>query len=273
MNLRAALPLSLFALAMVGTGCEAVVTGGGLAGEGGGDTSDLPEACAVPDRGCGEPVDGSFYGVSYCTLDDAGNEVWTECCEYDVAECECPAPWAEDQEACDTPLVLAFDHERVSFDGAIGGDFDLTREQVSAPMNWPTAATPWLALDVDQSGAIENGGELFGSATALGEGFARNGFEALAALDANGDAIIDARDPAFAKLLVWRDADQDRASSAAELTPAMTELTAIELGYVVDRRCDARGNCEVERATFHYRGADGAERTGSVVDVHLKRQL
>ena len=190
-----------------------------------------------------------------------------------MAECECPAPWAEDQEPCDTPLVLAFEHERVVFDDAIGGDFDLTREQMSAPMNWPTSATPWLALDVDQSGAIESGNELFGSATALGAGFAKNGFEALAALDTNGDAIIDARDPGFEKLLVWRDADQNRASAAAELTPARTQLNSIELGFVVDRRCDARGNCEVERATFHYLGADGAERTGSIVDVHLKRQL
>jgi hypothetical protein len=273
MNLRAALPLSLLAWAILGTGCQPVVTGGSLAGEGGGSSGDLPEACAVPDRACGEGVDGIYYGVSYCTLDEDGNERWTACCEYDVAECECPAPWAEDQEPCDTPLVLAFDHERVVFDGAIGGDFDLTREQVSAPMNWPTAATPWLALDLDQSGAIEHGGELFGSATTLGLGFAKNGFEALAALDANGDAIVDARDPGFEKLLVWRDADQDRASTASELTSASNELTAIELGYVLDRHCDARGNCEVERATFHYRDPNGAERTGSVVDVHLKRQL
>jgi hypothetical protein len=34
-------------------------------------------------------------------------------------------------------------------------------------------------------------------------------------------------------------------------------------------RGDARGNCEVERASFRYRDAAGVERTGAVVDVHL----
>jgi len=40
----------------------------------------------------------------------------------------------------------------------------------------------------------------------------------------------------------------------------------------VDPRCDARGNCEVERATFRFRDAAGREHTGAVVDVHLAAQ-
>ena len=46
----------------------------------------------------------------------------------------------------------------------------------------------------------------------------------------------------------------------------------IDLAYTSDRRCDARLNCEVERARFGFRDAAGAERTGAIVDVHLRHQ-
>ena len=40
--------------------------------------------------------------------------------------------------------------------------------------------------------------------------FAPNGYAALARLDSNGGGIIDANDPAFAQLKLWRDTNQDR---------------------------------------------------------------
>ena len=80
-------------------------------------------------------------------------------------------------------------------------------------------------------------------------------------------------DPGFASLLVWSDGYGNRRSSAGELRPASAGgLTSIELGYAIDPRCDARSNCEVERASFRFRDASGAERVGAVVDVHLAPQ-
>ena len=38
------------------------------------------------------------------------------------------------------------------------------------------------------------------------------------------------------------------------------------------RPCDARGNCEVERAAFRYLDAIGIERRGAIVDVHIVAQ-
>jgi hypothetical protein len=102
---------------------------------------------------------------------------------------------------------------------------------------------------------------------------ARNGFEALRELDADGDGRITAADPGFAKLVVWADRDGDRRSSAGELTSAARwELVSIDLGYTSEPRCDARGNCEVERASFTWRDATGALRTGAIVDIHLPAQ-
>jgi hypothetical protein len=102
---------------------------------------------------------------------------------------------------------------------------------------------------------------------------AANGFEALLALDADGDGLITARDPAFAKLVLWFDRDGDRRTGASELVPvAQAGIVSIDLRYVSDPRCDGHGNCEVERAPITYRDASGLIRTGAVVDVHLRNQ-
>jgi hypothetical protein len=49
-------------------------------------------------------------------------------------------------------------------------------------------------------------------------------------------------------------------------------ILSIELGYHIDRQCDARGNCAVERAAFHFVDEHGAVRQGEVVDLHLACQ-
>ena len=228
--------------------------------------------CATPERACGEFGDE----IQYCYLDDEGAETWTECCYSEIIpECECPAPWAEplDAEDCETPLVLSFDQRPVTFTSEPGATFNLTRQSVvSLQTDWPTSATPWLALDLNHNGAIDHGAELFGSATQVGDGFAPNGFVALAALDDNRDGVIDSADSKFSELLIWRDADHSRSSDPAELSPASLELLAIDLAYSIDRRCDDRGNCEVERAAFRTLDVHGKVSVGAVVDVHLRRQ-
>lgn len=166
-----------------------------------------------------------------------------------------------------TPLVIAWHGQPVRF--ATGGRFAF-QPGVPVATDWPTASTPWLALDRDGNGTIDSGAELFGSDTRLPDGrTAANGFAALAPLDANGDGRIDARDPAFASLVLWADRDFDQRSTPDELTPASDLVVAISLAYTSDVRCDARGNCEGERATLTWRTADGAVREGAIVDIYL----
>jgi hypothetical protein len=202
------------------------------------------------------PSVGFEDGVQYCIMNENQELTWGDCVQSTVS----------------TPLVLSFDSAPVTFN-ASAGSFDLTGT-MSIVTDWPAATTPWLALDRNGNGTIDDGGELFGSATVLNQGGrAENGFQALAELDSNHDGRITADDAAFSSLVLWADHDGDRASSAGELSSAVSSrLVSIELGYSRDRRCDARGNCEIERASFRYITASGEERTGTVVDVHLKHQ-
>jgi hypothetical protein len=169
-----------------------------------------------------------------------------------------------------TPLVVAFDNQPVAF--SAGGSFAFTPGAPSMS-DFPTAATPWLALDRDHNGAIDSGAELFGSDTRLADGTtARNGFVALADLDANHDGQIDARDPAFRSLVLWADHDQNRRSDPGELRAVGSVIVSISLDHHVDLRCDVRSNCEGERAALIWRDARGTTHEGSIVDVYLPRR-
>jgi hypothetical protein len=177
----------------------------------------------------------------------------------------------DDSSSWGTPLVLAFVGDPVRFTNA-SGDFDLAGREASVDTDWVSSQTPWLAMDRNDNGSIDDGSELFGSMTDLPDGHrAPNGFVALAALDDDGDGRITARDAAFGRLLVWRDANQDRRSQPSELTPAADAgLVSIDLGYRVEPRCDG-DDCEIERARFVFR-AGAEERTGEVIDVHLRER-
>jgi hypothetical protein len=124
---------------------------------------------------------------------------------------------------------------------------------------WPDTHTAWLVRDLDGDGQITSGRELFGSFTRVGDRRAANGFEALAALDADGDGLVSGRDPAHAGLRLWFDRDGDRRVGGGELE-SLAER-ALPVTFTVEVRCDGQGNCGRERA----RVGDGW-----LVDLHLK---
>jgi len=164
------------------------------------------------------------------------------------------------------PLVLVWGDDAVEMQPTSGAQpFALGGATCGSP-DWPSAATPWLVLDVDGNGSIDGGHELFGTATRLADGArAANGFAALAQLDTNHDGRIDAGDAQWDALRLWRDADGNRSSSPHELTPlAASGITALPLQYHSDPRCDARDNCEIERA------AVDADTKVTLVDIHLR---
>jgi hypothetical protein len=267
------------------------------ANDGGEEANDREgEACAQAweERECGPQADA----LQYCGEVAAGSEelVWGVCleepecvpgesgsCEGDGSRrCEVidgEPTWGEclenggDEAGGEgeeiTPLVVAFSDDAVALDAAGTAAFEISGECLG--LDWPTAATPWLALDLDESGSIDDGRELFGTGTTLATGArARHGFAALAELDENGDGVIGPADPRFADLLLWSDHDGDRRSTHAEHeTLASRGIVAIPLAYRSVRECDARGNCAIERVEAATR-EPGA--TARVIDIHLACQ-
>jgi len=134
------------------------------------------------------------------------------------------------------------------------------------PMRTAWPADPWLVRDLNKNGKVDSGRELFGSFTMLKSGkLAKNGFEALAELDDNGDKVIDERDAAFASLLLWYSG-----RGYSTWTPLGDDVEALELSHWIDERCDELGNCVRERSRAKLRPhIEGAPVEGALVDLHL----
>ncbi|MBK8258185.1 MAG: calcium-binding protein [Polyangiaceae bacterium] len=231
-----------------------------------GTASDSNEPEAECTDGYTESCVGSEPGISerFCW----GGK-WTECCTYptfeDVCDCD-PDP------TCWTPLVLVFGGDPIQYTSEVRGAFDLTGRGLCVGSDWPTASTPWLTRDLNHNGAIDDGGELFGSATRLRNGnLAPQGFAALSELDDNLDGLLTPQDLSWASLGAWADGNADRYSQSSELASLNSyRVRWIALDYRVQHVCDSRGNCGVERARFGYIDEEGQDRVGEVVDVHLR---
>lgn len=257
------------------------------------DVEELEELEDLEGERCDEAGDVSPCGadggdeVNVCAHLD-GRLQWGEChvlectpgdtrsCGGEVGGIESCEPnggvprWGECLEG--TPLVLSFDGaEPVITDASAAPAFDIGTGGACIQTDWPTADTPWLALDLDRSGSIDGGHELFGSGTVLASGKrATHGFLALSELDSNGDGRITRADARFEELVLWADHDRNKRSTHAEHEPLSARgIVGIELGWRDGAICDERGNCGVERAAFTFIGAGGRVSTGEVIDVHL----
>jgi hypothetical protein len=126
-------------------------------------------------------------------------------------------------------------------------DGDGTREQVS----WTArgAENAFLAIDRNGNGRIDDGTELFGTATPVlnGASTAANGFEALRFYQVGGfadvDDVVSAADGVFGQLLLWTDRNQNGVSEPDELqTLTSAGIGAIGLHYRAIGRRDRYGN-------------------------------
>ena len=91
------------------------------------------------------------------------------------------------------PLVLDLGASGIHFSSlADGVHFDINADGISDQLAWTAGEDGILAYDMDGSGLIENGSELFTPYFAGGK-FA-DGLAALASLNINGDSVIDGAD-------------------------------------------------------------------------------
>ncbi|MGT2440863.1 calcium-binding protein [Bradyrhizobium betae] len=143
------------------------------------------------------------------------------------------------------PLILDLNGDGIHTTSLAGSTvyFDYNSDGFSERTGWVSTDDGILALDANGNGRIDGAVELFGSPT-------QDGFAVLETFDANGDGIIDASDPVFAKLRVWRDLNQNGVSDDGELqTLADAGITSISLVRQAGSGTDA-GNTIGYQAVF-----------------------
>ena len=157
-----------------------------------------------------------------------------------------------------TPIVIDLDGDGIDVSSPDASDltYDLLGDGVPVRSGWTTDG--FLVRDLDGSGRIENGSEMFGGAIGVG-------FGELAELDTNHDGKIDAADPGYRTLGVWVDTDHELGTDAGELhSLADAGVVSITTGYVWDG-AEVNGNILGETSSAVM--ADG--RTVDVVDVYF----
>lgn len=152
---------------------------------------------------------------------------------------------------CPSPIIVDLNGNGFFLtDAAHGLLFDIKGNGAPMQIAWTAAGADngFLALP-GSDGLVHNGKELFGNFTPQPPSAHPNGFLALAQYDANGDGVIDASDPVYSRLRIWRDANHDGISQPEELhTLAEMGVSSIVLNYSLSMRTDEFGN------VFRYKG-------------------
>ena len=141
---------------------------------------------------------------------------------------------AGDAPAPRDPLVVDLGNEGILLTSVDNGVyFDLDKNGFAEKTAWIGPEDGFLALDRNNNGKIDNGGELFGDQVKLKNGsISTSGFEALSEFDENEDGVIDSNDSIFIELRVWIDSNQNGISEPNELkTLDELEIVSICLDY------------------------------------------
>lgn len=157
-----------------------------------------------------EEAGASLWGMDSDEIDELIRGIQGESENYDKA--------GEAQPPRD-PLIIDLGSMGIELHSLDNGvNFDLDNNGFAEKTAWTGTEDGFLALDRDNSGKIDNGGELFGDQVILKDGSkSSSGFEALAELDENQDKAIDSQDSIYDKLIVWIDSNHNGTSEEGEL--------------------------------------------------------
>ncbi len=236
---------------------------------------------------------GDTYAINAgCTAAQYGEFYRFDCtCNYPPPSCSCNGSqiccettcggvWSEDAQSCSTgsPLVIDLKSNTASYHFTSATDgvlFDLDADGKADQVAWTGADSEvaFLALDRNENGYVDDGSELFGTATPKRDGtVAGNGFEALQDLDrADGsDGQIDASDAAYGQLRLWIDRNHDGLSDPTELaTLSNAGVTSIRTAYSESNRRDRHGNLYKYNGSAFIVNNGGVEVERRVFDVFL----
>ena len=164
-----------------------------------------------------------------------------------VVTAQCPPFDDSGQSGQGSPIVINLDRGGYHLTGVDAPVlFDIDATGTSRSIGWTAQGTDeaFLWLDRNGNGRVDDGSELFGTATKLLNGTAaKNGFVPLAEFDDDADGKISASDKIWPRLLLWRDLNHDALSQADEITPIdRGPIVAISLKYHWAGRHDQYGN-------------------------------
>ncbi len=159
------------------------------------------------------------------------------------------------------PLILDLDGN--GFNLAAAAHFDLDHDGTPDHLGWPGAGDGMLVADLDHSGAIENGNEVF--SPEFGEGGHKDSLAALTTYDSNGDGKITADDTGFGDLQVWQDLNGDGVTDAGELS-GLADLGIVEIDLGADE-VDWSEDGQHVFAAGSFSTADGATHDYIGVDL------
>lgn len=183
---------------------------------------------------------------------------------------------------CDTGTPLVIDMGQNGFKFGRTGDyvyFDLNADGEPSKIQWvrESGDEAFLAIDLNENGTIDDGSELFGSGSPLGqtESKAIDGYMALAQYDlpemgGNADGYISADDQVFSSLLLWTDNDANGLSAHHELIAVTdTVLRKFETEPKEARRRDHAGNVFIYKSKA-FSNERGKRKRYRVADVVFK---
>jgi hypothetical protein len=218
-------------------------------------------ACANP-RNCGGPVQCDCNGSEQCCIS-----------QY------CQGTWNPESLCTWSPLLINLRDNSANYHLTTASEgvwFDLNAVGGLERVAWtlPNSTVAFLVLDRNGNELIDNGSELFGTATVMRDGSrAANGFDALLDLDGGegvSDHQIDSTDPHYSELRLWVDANHNGHSEQGELVSlADAGVLSILTDYADGRRVDRNGNMYRYKGIAYVQARAGHERRRRVFDVFL----
>ena len=214
----------------------------------------------------GTPYATSVGGISFFMPNEIYKEHFPTCLDKESED-------ARDVERRISPIILDLDGDGVETMGVSDANvmFDFDGDGIKNKTGWAGSDDGFLVFDRNGDGNINGGGEMFGEHTLKydGTGYAKDGFEALAQEDSNGDDIINASDANWHNLKVWRDLNQNGITDAGELF-SLDELgiESLNLNYTNTNQTLDNGNYVY--ASAQYTTMDG--QTRDMVDIFLAQK-
>ncbi len=163
------------------------------------------------------------------------------------------------------PLLLDLSGQGVGLAGIEDGVlFDVDNSGTLRRTGWADRVTGMLVHD-NGTGQVSNISQLFseyyggkaGSDGSSGETPFKDGFAALASVDANADGSINVEDAVWAQLKVWVDGNHDGRADAGELKALQEHgISQIKLGQVEPVGEARQGNQVISRSAFTINGED-----------------